>query len=209
MFEAQQAFRRLVLAALRDGRVKVDQIAGLAPESAEIDDPEVRQSEAHLRLVLGDLGVVIDEDLDAPDVLLEPDEEDEEKFGDEVTEAFGFLQRLQSDDADPSSLYVKSPLPTDRLTRDEEIALGIAIEEGMLDVLVVVSESPAVIAKLLADADAVRRGEIPTQAMFDAAAALRDEEPSEEEADDDVPIQDHSDTVIHTFPGFLRRPQTI
>jgi hypothetical protein len=41
-------------------------------ETGETDDPEGLEWESRLRLILGDLGVVIDEDSDAPDAFLRP-----------------------------------------------------------------------------------------------------------------------------------------
>ena len=162
----QQALHLLLVEALRDGRVRKDQIVETLTKAENEDVPDVLECYPGLALVLGDLGVVIDDDLQAPDTLLAADENDEEDFGDAAAEALAFLRRHQSSDADPFSLYVKH-LPDNRLTRSDEIALGKTIEQGMLEVLSAVAASPAVVARLHADAEAVLRGDMSAQAMFD------------------------------------------
>ena len=78
--DEQLALRMFFLEALRDGRVSEDRIAGMFAETGETDDPEGLEWESLLRLVLGDLGVVIDEDSDAPAAFLAADENDEERL---------------------------------------------------------------------------------------------------------------------------------
>jgi RNA polymerase primary sigma factor len=172
----QQALRLLLVEALRDGRIGCDRIVGMLPDSTSEDsaDPGL---ETGLRLVLGDLGVVIDDEEDTPDILVGADEDDEEEFGDVASEALAFFRRHQTSDADPFFLYVRN-LPKDRLTRDDEIALGREIEEGMLEVLAAVTACPAVVAKVRADADAVLLGIMPARALFDhdpGSQAISDE----------------------------------
>jgi RNA polymerase primary sigma factor len=161
----QQTLRLLLVEALRDGRICRDRLAGMLPDSASEDsaDPEL---ETGLRLVLGDLGVVIDDEEDTPDILLGADEDDEEEFGDAASEALAFFRRHQTSDADPFFLYVRN-LPKDRLTRDDETALGREIEEGMLEVLAAVTACPAVVAKVRTDAEAILLGEMPARALFE------------------------------------------
>lgn len=171
--DEQQALRTFLLMAVRDGRVREDRIAGVLPEIGDTDDPEGPEWESRLRLVLGDLGVVIDEDSFAPDAFLVADENDEERFGDAVAEALSFLRRHQSSDLDPFVLYVKS-LPNDRLSRDDETALGMTIEQGMFEVLAAVTARPAVVAKLIIDSESVLRGDMPMREMFDSAMGGRE-----------------------------------
>jgi RNA polymerase primary sigma factor len=186
--EAQkERLRALLLEALRDGRIRADWIADILAEDEEADEAGQGGAEASLRVVFGDLGVVIDDDPLAPDVALGADEDDEEKFGDAVTEAFVFLRRLQSSEADPFFLYAKN-LPSDRLTREDETKLGVEIEEGTLEVLGGVAASPAAVTMLYGDAEAVLRGDVAPRAMIGISA---DENGLEEEAtSDDVEGED-------------------
>lgn len=156
------ALRVLLVEALRDGRVHRERISACLTDRADRDESENAALDDGLRIVLADLGVEIDDDPQAPDVFPETDEIDEEKYDDLAAEALAFLSDHQSSDADPFYLYTKS-IPSDRLTRDDEIALGGAIERAMLEVFLAVAGSPAVVEKLLADAEAILRGDMPTQ----------------------------------------------
>ncbi len=171
--EEQRALFLLIVEALRDGRVREDRIGGVLPVSTREDDPDASTLETALRLVLADLEVEIDDDLEAPDAFIVADADDEEKYGDAAIEAMAFLRRFQSSDTDPFYLYVNN-LPLERLTRDDEIVLGGTIEQGMLEVLSAVTASPSVVAKLLADADAVLHCGMPARAMF-REGPIRDE----------------------------------
>lgn len=198
--DEQQALRFLLLEALRDGRIRGDRIAGTLTAIAKSDHHEDPDLEVGLRLVLGDLGVVIDEDPYAPDAFLAADQDDEERFGDAVAQALVFLLHHQSSGADPFFLYVKN-LPNDRLTRDDEIALGEMIEQGMLEVLSAVTASPAAVVKLLADAEAVLRGDMPARAMFDSVTVGKEfeGEASADKADEDIEIGEQADAAAAVF----------
>jgi len=209
--EEQQALRTLLLEAMRDGRVRGDRIAEVLPEGGASGDLEGQEIELGLRLALGDLGVVIDENLSAPDLPLDANEDDEERFGDSISEAIAFFQRHQSNDADPFFLYLKN-LPSDRLTRDDETALGMMVERGTLEMLAAVTASPAAVAKLLSDAEAVLRGDMPAREMFDSSlgGGEPEEEASDGESDSDPDEEEQADVspaAVHLaaeLPGSLQ-----
>lgn len=196
------ALRLLLVEALRDGRVHGERISACLTDRADRDESDNAALDDGLRLVLADLGVEIDDDPHAPDVFSNTDENDEEKYDDLAAEALAFLRDHQSSDADPFYLYANS-LPPDRLTRDDEIALGGAIERAMLEVFLAVAGSPAVVEKLLVDADAMLRGDMPTQAMFEAAAETHeasgedptDENEGEEGRDEDEDASDEQSSA--------------
>ena len=183
--ETRTAVRVLVVEALRNGRVDDDRIRSALAEDDELEDTKRTEIEANLRLVLGDAGVVIGDEPFTTDTAVEIIDEDEDRFGDVATEAIDFLGRLQSSDADPLAPYLRS-LPTDRLTRDDETALGMAIEEGMREVLATIAGSPVVASRLLSDARSVMEGNAPARALFDTASAQEDsdETPSDDTTDD-------------------------
>jgi RNA polymerase primary sigma factor len=181
--EEQRALHLLLVEALRDGRIPEDRITDILPASDVEGDPNASSLETSLRFVLSDLGIEIDDDPQAPDACLAADEDDEEMYGDAAAEALGFLLRCQSSDVDPFFLYTKS-LPRDRLTRDDEIALGKTIEQGLLEVFAAVAASPGVVARLLMDAEAVMRGDMPARVMLDATAGAADA-PEDDPADED------------------------
>ena len=164
--EDERAIYLLLIAALRDGRVSEDRITEILPEISSEDDSDRPQWEVGLRVLLGDLGAVVDDNSNAPDLPLPADDEDEEAFGDTASEALAFLRDYQSSDIDPFVLYLRN-LPNDRLSRHDESALGEEVERGMLEVLAAVSDSPAVRAKLRADTEAILRGDISSRQMLE------------------------------------------
>lgn len=208
--EEQRALRLLLVEALRDGRIHEGRILGILPAPDVDGDPDASSLETGLRFVLSELGIEIDDDQQAPDVLLaadeddEDDEDDEERYGDAAAEALAFLHRFQSKDTDPFFLYVKN-LPKDRLTRDDEIALGETIEQGMLEVLSAVTASPSALAKLLADAEAVLRGDLPARTMVGAGPGGDDTDADEtvDESEDDGPSGEGPDvdSAVSLLPG--------
>lgn len=166
--EAWEALRAVTIEALRDNRIRADRIRESLPDG-EADDPDKTRIEANLRLVLGDLGVVIDEDPCAPDSVIEAGEEDEDQFGELAADALVFLRQLEASDSDPCSLYLRH-LPQELLTREDETALGATIEEGVREMLAALAASPAVVAKLREDALAILTGRMHVRAMVDVAA---------------------------------------
>lgn len=202
--EEEWTLRLLLVEALRDGRVHEDRIKGVLPASDDDGDPDASSLETGIRFVLSELGVQIEDNPHAPDALFTADEDEQELYGDAVAEAVAFLYRCQSSDADPFYLYVKN-LPKDRLTHDDEITLGKTIEHDMLEVFDAVAASPVVVAKLLADANAVLRGEMPSQVMFEASADTQgtpEVDPADEDENEgETGEQPLVETAAHQLPA--------
>lgn len=202
--ETRTAVRVLVVEALRNGRVDGDRIHSPLAEDDELDDTKRTDFEAILRLVLGDAGVIIGDEPFTTDTAAEITAEDEDRFGDAATEAIDFLGTLQSSDTDPLVPYVRS-LPADRLTRDDETELALAIEEGMRDVLATIAGSPVAASRLLSDARNVMEGNTPMRALFDTANSQddSDEIPSDDTTDDQetdaAPIPDTLSTHLRAI----------
>ena len=197
----RMAVRMLVLEALRNGRVDHDRIRSALPPDDELEDTKRTEIEANLRLVLGDAGVVIGDEPFATDTAIEITDEDEDRFGDIATEAIDFLGRLQSSDVDPLAPYLRS-LPADRLTRDDEAALGMVIEEGMREVLAAIARSPAVASRLLADACSVMAGNTPARALFGTARGPEDSDESTSDHTTDHQ-EDERETGVAPIPDSL------
>jgi RNA polymerase primary sigma factor len=174
--------RKLVLEALRDGRIQDDRIVDSVAEDVTSGERQPVDIKDNLRVVFGELGVVIDDDPFAPDVAPDPDDEDEERYGDAVTEALLFLQHLQSSEAEPFSLYART-LPSGILTRAEETELGIEIERSTLEVLRGITASRAATTTLRDDAAAVLGGVRPALTMIGSGA--EDDAPEYEAGADD------------------------
>lgn len=185
--EQEESLRLLFIEALRDGRVHEDRIAEVFADAADDDDSRKTSLITSLRHVLGDLGTEVDDGGQVLDVVRAADEDDEDTYGDAATEALSFLRLLQDTDADPFYLYVKD-LPTDRLTHDDEVALGETVEQGMLEVLAALSASPAVVARLCADSKAMLHGRIQWRNMFESPV-------EEERLDDNDPTDGFGDDV--------------
>ena len=199
--ETRTAVRMLVLEAFRDGRVQNDRIRSALVADDELKDTKRTEIEANLRLVLGDAGVVIDDEPFVTDTAVEITDEDEDRFGDVATEAIELLGRLQSGDADPLAPYHRS-LPTDLLTRDDETALGMAIEEGMREVFAAIAESPVVAFRLLSDARSVMEGNTSARGLFDITGAQ--DESDETSSDDTIDDQeDEQETGAAPIPDAL------
>ena len=175
--ETRTAVRMLVLEALRNGNVDHDRIRSALAADDELEDAKRKEIEANLCFVLGDAGVVIGEEPFPTDITAEITDEDEDRFGDVATEAIDLLARLQSSDVDPLAPYLRS-LPADRLTRNDETALGMAIEEGTREVFAAVTESSMVASRLLSDARSVMEGNTPVQALFGTFRVVEDSDPS-------------------------------
>lgn len=189
--QAWQRLRKAILEALRDNRITAERIRG-AVQEGEADDPDSAGIESNLRLVLGDLGVVIDDEACAPDNVIEAGDDEENRFAEVADDALEFLSQLESAATDPYALYLKSLSP-ELLTRDDETALGVAVEEGVREVLAALAASPAVAAKLREDALAILAGQRHARAMFDVVSAqgnaeggIEESVDSEEDAEGDV-----------------------
>lgn len=180
--EQQRALRMVVLAALRDGRIHEDQIRSALSEAEDDDPNEQAETLASLRLVLADLGVVVDDDGEVADSFVGPDETDEVRFGEIASLALARFWRHQSDASELLTLYLKS-LPVDRLSRDDVTRLGKAIEQSMLEVLAIITASAEVVWRVRTDAEAVLRGERPVKVMLDVGGDVGDAEDEKEQAE--------------------------
>jgi RNA polymerase primary sigma factor len=200
--EAKEALRKVLVEALRDGRVQSDRIGEVLGRKEGLGDAEELDLEAGLRLALSDLGTVIDDNFLAPDAVIEANEYEEEQFGEIASDAINFIARLQSSDADPLAHFGRH-LPTKRLTREEETALGMAMEEGRIEILAAIIGSSAAVSKILSDSQAVLTGALPARAMLDYTADQASEE--DISPNEGVEEEEASDvTTITPLPAELR-----
>ena len=137
--EQESALKELMLATVTDGRVKADLLERIAPRDQDAPEEPDQDYIANLRVMLGDLGIVIDDDPTAPDCPSESDDDDD-GFREMAAEGLAFLRSLNSNSSDPLSLYLKG-LSGKRLTRDEETSLAMAIEKGTRDALAALAMS--------------------------------------------------------------------
>lgn len=187
--EQQRALRRVVLAALRDGRIHEEQIESALAEIEDVDPDKQAEAIAGLSFVLADLGVIVDDDDETPDKFFFSDEMDEDRFGEAASLALAEFWRHQSDNSELLSLYLKS-LPDDRLSREDVARLGKSIEQSMLEVLAVVTASADVVWRVRTDAEAVLRGERPAEVMLDRGGEtdVGEAEDEEEQAEAGIAV---------------------
>ena len=195
--ESSNEIRALIVRALENGRVECDQIEGLVGEALDLDDARREALESNLRLVLGDLGVVIDDEPVAARQAPEITDEEEDRFGDLATEAMELLGRLLSSDVDPAGPYARS-VPADLLTRDDEAALGHEIEEGTREALETLAKSPMAVARVVGDAQGVLDGTTKASDLFDHASAPDDADDSSPTA---IPAGRGEEGEVEIAPG--------
>lgn len=188
------ATRSLLLAGLSDGFIPESFIATLA--CGEEDDGD-EEFESRLRITLGDLGIVTDEESwewqgsDNPGLV---DNEMESSADD----AIAFLSELTYQDNDPLKAYVKDMGVEKLLSREDEIYLATLMENGLDEAILAVANSESAISELLSVAERIERGELQSGVMVDREQAPRDEDVTlddtvqdigevsgEEEADDE------------------------
>ena len=106
----------------------VSQVVQNADNENSADEIEFR-----LRVLLGEIGVLIEDDPDIPESVfiarLRSHESSEDRYNEIVEDSIAFLGDL-SRSHDPFSHYVKDVTRTALLSRDEEIALAERIENG-------------------------------------------------------------------------------
>ena len=183
--DERNAARQFILEGLQNGSVPSWRIT----EAALGTDGELDQTfEAHLSVVLGDLGVIIEEENYWDRQIVgeyEPDDEESERITDE---ALLFLTELTDSANDPLQCYFKDVASKSMISHEEEVEIGKAMEEGLEDAITAISCYPAAIAEILRVADKILRGELKPKSMVerDSTVLLEDLEDEDEEVIDVV-----------------------
>lgn len=189
--------REIILDGLRDGWVTTQQIAKAYPPDDEDDQLPDADFEAAFRIVLEDLGILVDDDV--PDALNFPspvDGIDEDLFYDDanvliVDEAITHLRYLLSDTNDPLAKYLMDVGLRQVLSRDEEIALINEIKEGSREAFWAIASSPAAMAEILELAERIESGVAPLHAMISGSMDNEDDQLSEpNNMPNDVELED-------------------
>lgn len=163
--QEEQSLRRFLLAALRDGRISnATIIHELGTESGD-GLHRGADLEACLRIVLGDMGVVIDDDDFIMERSIDANADDEADFGSEASEGLAFLGQLQANLSDPFVQYIRE-LSVDRLTREDETGLAMEMESGRIEALTGVAQSPKARARLLTDVARILVGRAPSRYLL-------------------------------------------
>lgn len=156
------ALRNLVTAAIREGRVMGHALDQLALRDQEEPD---RDWLSNLRLVFGELGVVIDDEAADAGWQGEAAEEDEETDHEAAAEGLAFLHALNANGSEPLALYL-GELPRGRLAQEDEAALITTIQQGTRRAMAALALSPAAISEILAAFDATLKGNSPAETIL-------------------------------------------
>jgi RNA polymerase primary sigma factor len=181
--EQREDIRLLIVEALRDGRITAKRLRGIRIQNVDADDDGRADFQLALKMVLGDLGILVD-DADAPDPSTPPTDRDEEEFGDAAFEALSYLARHLSGS---DELYFRflAEMPKDLLSRAEEVALAEQRDAGVLDAMRALAACDAVVAKLSMDLKRVISGAIPARAIIEVDAPSRGEASQSTQGEDD------------------------
>ena len=193
--------RRLIIAAMQTGRVQGQRILEIAPRDQEFIELPNLEYVANLRRVLEELGIIIYDELDAPNPIddIEINASDE-IYIDDATEALSYLAVLNSGQNDPLTLYV-GELPNRKLSREEEASLARQIEAQSRAALAAIALSPMALSQLLSTVEAVVVGDRPLSDLVE----LERDDPTEndsavadDEFDEPVPAieTDISETAL-------------
>ena len=160
--------RRIFLNGLRNGRVLSHQIESITTGDERDKD---RDLIGHLLLVLGDLGVQVDDDPMAAKTADMTDASDDEYENDShrllVDDAVTLLEDLSSAIGDPFNAYLKDIGRDPLLSREEEAALSKEMEDGLAEAISVISECEPAIVEILRVAEDICRGETLADVMID------------------------------------------
>ncbi|WP_162238652.1 sigma-70 family RNA polymerase sigma factor [Methylobacterium sp. Leaf102] len=175
----REDIRLLVVEALRDGRIDESRLTDLQLGSLADGDENRDNFHFALQMILGDLGVHVD-DTDSPDPLVFPDEAEEETYGDAAYSAVAYLSRHLAGKDDPYFRFLAT-MPKERLSRAEEAALAEKRDQGFLGAMRALASCESVIAKLRHDLNYVLSGTIALRLLIDVDGGIKDDA-----ADDDA-----------------------
>jgi RNA polymerase primary sigma factor len=153
--------------AMRTGRSSYVAIDDLAMDVAGEDEAPATAS--RLLLLLGDLGVIVDE----TGPLLGHRAGAEDRLGYSLLESLDFLRDLGNPIVDPYNCFVRDIGRHRLLSPEREVRLATEIEQGFERAAQELSSCSPAISEILRVADAVINGEMPIEAVVDADRARR------------------------------------
>jgi RNA polymerase primary sigma factor len=191
-FDAGQltALRELLQKGVRNSRLCSRDLWQFTAKDNEVDlDGEMR-----ILLVLGDLGIQVDDSIDEleipdPSSWTEPVNEEEEALTDD---GVSYLRDLCSPTSDPFSHYSRDIRSRALLSREEEESLGRRIEEGLYAANDAIARSTPALIELLRLIDQAENGELTLNVITDDSSESDGIE-AEQPADDKAEIVDFSD----------------
>lgn len=177
--ETRRQLRSLLQYGLMHGSVSLHQIEVLLLGEKADHDEEIQ---SRLILVLGELGVLVEDDTGQPI----PSLDDDEGGGDDnqlVDEAITFFDDLSSAVGDPINAYLKDIGRKPVLSREEEAALYQNMEEGFEEAIRAIAECDVAVAEILRVGELIRRREVPLEIMVNSQGGQITAGDSDEGAD--------------------------
>jgi RNA polymerase primary sigma factor len=196
----------LVLTALRDGEVPESLVDSISPAmGTEGKDEGVVDYDAMLRMALGDLGVRVGDDEDSRIIFDGPDDESEERYSLELSEAMQFLRTCLERREEPLTQYLSALSNTKVLSREDEEAIGRAMEDGRYMVLTAIASSGVAMNIVMETLGQVERNEIEWDAVIADDPEYLDTETSPDDDHDDMPEESGEEEAIDNIrlPGIL------
>lgn len=180
--DQRENIRLVIVEALRDGRISESRL--LQFQACHLDEgQEPNDLHKALRLVCGDLGVVVD-DTDAPDPLTVPDESEDEVYGDAAYGAVSYLSRHLAVGDDHYYRFLANA-PKAHLSRKEEAALVEKRDQGRLEATRALASCEAVVTKLQKDLENVLAGMLTLRVLIDVDNAEKDDVADGDAAEED------------------------
>jgi RNA polymerase primary sigma factor len=186
--------RRLFNEGLQCGCVQSGWITEAALRTDNDDDELDWTFQAHLSVVLGDLGVIIEEEnyweWQVPGEF-EPIDDESERITDE---AIRFLADLTDQRNDPLEQYFKDVASKGMISHGEEIEIGKIMEEGFEDAITAIACCPIAIGEVLRAAHEIQCGKMKLKSMVERDSTV----PPEDEEIIDVALNPEPDESVFT-----------
>ena len=161
--ENRALLHRIFLIGIQDGHVPHRWLMDASIREDGTPDPD---HEARLSFVLGDLGIAVDEIAEERRAVEQVESVDDQSHA-LAEEALGFLEALSSSCNDPLTLYVKNGSKHSLLSREGEIELAKAIEDGREMAIAAIARSGPALTEILSIADKLLRGELSLSEVMD------------------------------------------
>lgn len=184
--EDLEPLRIFLLQGLRDGSVSSQAFSNVI--FAPSEETEVA-SETRLRNLLGDLGIIISDDLPGWSESARISDEWNDDMETLADEAVSFWTQLSRQDNEPVWLFLKEASAFELLTAEAEISIAKRIEEGTRNSVSAIAACPATIDEILASMRAVRNGSVSIHQVIDGFND--DDNEDSDEAEPELPVDDY------------------
>lgn len=167
--ETRLRLKQIVAQALRDGSISLDQVLNAVTAIQEPDGVDGFVSRA--LLMLGDLGVIVDEYSITARFFASPVENDD-LDAPILNEAIAFFEDLTSATGDPLTAYASEIGGGELLTREDEAMLAREMEDALALAVDEIGQCQPALEEIIRVGEQVTRGDIPMETMVDRAARI-------------------------------------